>query len=157
MSAKVALCTAEAKKWRSQAKQILLTAREACTTVRHILTKQGLPVDEHFFFRREMHFAGKIGSIWQRLPYLLFGLFSGYGYPAVKTREALMQEAASCIAPAPPDGKLAKRPLDYRGTRHEEWADEADNPGCDRAGADGGGAGGAGAAAAGRENRAAGG
>ncbi|WP_375697897.1 hypothetical protein [Pseudophaeobacter sp. TrK17] len=27
-----------------------------------------------------MYFAGQIGSIWQRLPYLLFGLFSDYGY-----------------------------------------------------------------------------
>ncbi|KIC12292.1 hypothetical protein RA19_03400 [Leisingera sp. ANG-M1] len=27
-----------------------------------------------------MHFAGQIGSIWQRLPYLLFGWFSDYGH-----------------------------------------------------------------------------
>ncbi|EBA15875.1 hypothetical protein RSK20926_14629 [Roseobacter sp. SK209-2-6] len=59
-------------------------ARESCATIRHILAQKGLPEDEHFFFRREMYFAGKIGSIWQRLPYLLFGLFSEYGYSILR-------------------------------------------------------------------------
>ncbi|WP_291735681.1 pentapeptide repeat-containing protein, partial [Leisingera sp. F5] len=59
-------------------------ARNSCATIRHLLAKQGLPEDEHFFFRREMHFAGRIGSIWQRLPYLLFGLFSEYGYSILR-------------------------------------------------------------------------
>ncbi|MCB4455344.1 pentapeptide repeat-containing protein [Leisingera sp. McT4-56] len=66
--------------WPYQTKQDSEVARDSCATIRHILAKQGLPEDEHFFFRREMHFAGKIGSLWQRLPYLLFGWFSEYGY-----------------------------------------------------------------------------
>ncbi|NVK16033.1 MAG: pentapeptide repeat-containing protein [Rhodobacteraceae bacterium] len=70
--------------WPASPVQDLETARESCATIRHLLAKQGLPEDEHFFFRREMHFAGKIGSIWQRLPYLLFGLFSEYGYSILR-------------------------------------------------------------------------
>uniref|UniRef100_UPI000A4CD54B pentapeptide repeat-containing protein n=1 Tax=Leisingera sp. F5 TaxID=1813816 RepID=UPI000A4CD54B len=70
--------------WPYQTKQDSEVARETCATIRHILAKQGLPEDEHFFFRREMHFAGKIGSLWQRLPYLLFGLFSEYGYSILR-------------------------------------------------------------------------
>lgn len=66
--------------WPKNVEQPLEQARSTCSSIRHILAKQGLPEDEHFFFRREMHFAGRIGSIWQRLPYLLFGLFSEYGY-----------------------------------------------------------------------------
>ena len=55
-------------------------AKDTCATIRHLLAKQGLPEDEHFFFRREMYFAGRIGSHWQRLPYLLFGWLSDYGH-----------------------------------------------------------------------------
>ncbi|WP_254604189.1 hypothetical protein [Leisingera sp. ANG59] len=70
--------------WPASPAQDLETARESCAIIRHILAKQGLPEDEHFYFRREMHFAGKIGSIWQRLPYLLFGLFSEYGHSILR-------------------------------------------------------------------------
>lgn len=66
--------------WPKVVKQPLEQARSTCSSIRHILAKQGLPEDEHFFFRREMHFAGRIGPIWQRLPYLMFGWFSEYGY-----------------------------------------------------------------------------
>ena len=54
-------------------------AKESCAKIRHALAKQGLPEDEHFFFRREMGFAAQIGGFWQRLPYRLFGVFSEYG------------------------------------------------------------------------------
>lgn len=70
--------------WPKESEQDPETARDSCATIRHIVAKQGLPEDEHFFFRREMHFAGKIGPIWQRLPYLLFGLFSEYGYSILR-------------------------------------------------------------------------
>ncbi|WP_254054819.1 hypothetical protein [Pseudophaeobacter sp. EL27] len=66
--------------WPARTEQPLNIAKETCSTIRHILAKQSLSEDEHFFFRKEMHFAGQIGSIWQRLPYLLFGLFSDYGH-----------------------------------------------------------------------------
>ena len=55
-------------------------ARESCAVIRHALAKQGLPEDEHFFFRREMQFARQIGTFSQQLPYHLFGIFSEYGY-----------------------------------------------------------------------------
>ncbi|MFW8635258.1 hypothetical protein [Cribrihabitans pelagius] len=59
-------------------------AQDTNAATRHVLVKQGLPEDEHFFFRREMHIAGKIGSISQRLPCLLFGQFSEYGYSILR-------------------------------------------------------------------------
>ena len=54
-------------------------ARDSCAAIRHVLGQQGLPEDEHFFFRREMGFAGRVGSRWARVPYRLFGLVSDYG------------------------------------------------------------------------------
>jgi hypothetical protein len=54
-------------------------AKDSCATLRHALGKQGMPEEEHFFFTREMHHAGQIGSWFQRLPYRLFGWVSGYG------------------------------------------------------------------------------
>jgi Pentapeptide repeats (9 copies) len=55
-------------------------AKASCAVVRHTVGKQGLPEDEHFFFRREMGFAAQIGGFWDRLPYGLFGAVSDYGY-----------------------------------------------------------------------------
>jgi hypothetical protein len=57
-----------------------VAARESCSIMRHALNQQGLPEDEHFFFRKEMGFNSEIGGRWQRLPYRLFGLVSEYGY-----------------------------------------------------------------------------
>ena len=58
----------------------LIAARESAATIRHAVGKLGLPEDEHYFFRKEMGFARRIGSIWQRLPYIGFGVLSNYGY-----------------------------------------------------------------------------
>jgi hypothetical protein len=55
-------------------------ARASCEVLRHAMNNQGLPEQAHFFFRREMQFAGRMGSLWQRLPYKLFGWLSDYGY-----------------------------------------------------------------------------
>ncbi|MDF9302246.1 pentapeptide repeat-containing protein [Tritonibacter mobilis] len=66
--------------WPQRTKQDPVSARESCATIRHLLTQQGLPEEAHFFFRREMRFASQIGSFWQRLPYLLFGWLSDFGY-----------------------------------------------------------------------------
>lgn len=55
-------------------------AKKSCAIIRHALGKQGLPEDEHFFFRREMAFAGQVGGWWQRLPYKAFGWISDYGH-----------------------------------------------------------------------------
>lgn len=55
-------------------------ARASCEVLRHSMNNQGLPEQAHFFFRREMAFAGRMGSLGQRLPYKLFGWLSDYGY-----------------------------------------------------------------------------
>lgn len=54
-------------------------SKDSCARIRHALAQQGLPEDEHFFFRREMGFAAQIGGWWQRLPYRAFGLLSNFG------------------------------------------------------------------------------
>lgn len=56
------------------------SAKETCAIIRSTVAKQGLPEDEHFFFRKEMGFAAQIGTPLERLPYLLFQWFSGFGY-----------------------------------------------------------------------------
>lgn len=66
--------------WPVVPKQDLSQARASCGTIRHILAKQGQAEEEHFFYRREMGFAAQIGSSLQRLPYMLFGALSDYGY-----------------------------------------------------------------------------
>ncbi len=66
--------------WPKETSQSAKEAREACGIIRHLLGKQGLPEDEHFFFRREMEFAGKTGSVLQNLPYKFFWLVSDYGH-----------------------------------------------------------------------------
>lgn len=103
---------AELTYWPDHTDQGPETARESCAVIRHTLAKQGLPEDEHFFFRREMYFSGQIGSIWQRLPYLLFGLFSDYGYSIARPAlwlaglwafgfVAFWGYLAGCCVPAP--------------------------------------------------------
>ena len=58
--------------------------KDSCAVIRHNLGKQGLTEEEHFFYRREMGFAGQIGGRWQRLPYRAFGILSEYGYSIAK-------------------------------------------------------------------------
>ena len=64
-------------------------AKASCAVIRHSLGKQGLPEAEHFFFRREMAFARKIGGSWERLPYRLFGAVSDYGYSIARPARCL--------------------------------------------------------------------
>ncbi|MFP3382380.1 pentapeptide repeat-containing protein [Tritonibacter sp. SIMBA_163] len=69
--------------WPQKTKQDPVSARESCATIRHVLTQQGLPEEAHFFFRWEMYFAGLPSEGWSlgaRLPYLLFGWLSDFGY-----------------------------------------------------------------------------
>lgn len=48
--------------------------------MRHNVGKQGRPEAAHFFYRREMGFAGQTGDWWQQLPYRLLGWLSDFGY-----------------------------------------------------------------------------
>ena len=76
--------TAADEYWPTGAPDNPKAARASCAVIRHSLDKQGLPEDQHFFFRREMAFAGRIGNWGQRLPYRLFGAVSEYGYSILK-------------------------------------------------------------------------
>ena len=60
-----------------------------CEILREQMEAQGFHEQAHFFFRREMQFASKIGSSIQRLPYKLFGLFSDYGHSIARPLSAL--------------------------------------------------------------------
>lgn len=71
--------TADTSCWPSVSMQDDETSKEACATIRHALAVQGLPDEEHFFFRREMAYAGKQGTWWQRLPYRAYGSVSDFG------------------------------------------------------------------------------
>ncbi|WP_165798097.1 pentapeptide repeat-containing protein [Tritonibacter scottomollicae] len=121
--------------WPQKTQQDPVSARESCATIRHVLTQQGLPEDAHFFFRREMHFAGlpsedcaglssegrsKERSFTERLPYLLFGWLSDFGYSIQRPLvwllclwafggAAFWGYLASCCVPAPPG--VVERPM----------------------------------------------
>ncbi len=106
--------------WPDQTLQDPEMAKKSCATIRHILSQQGLPEEEHSFYRKEMYFAGQIGSIGQRLPYLLFGLFSDYGYSILRPTlwlaglwalgfVAFWGYLAGCCVPAPLD--VVDRPM----------------------------------------------
>jgi len=82
--------TAKPENWPLSTAQSAEEAKAACARIRHAIAKQGLPEEEHFFYRREMGFACRIGPVWQRLPYRLFGLLSDFGYSIQRPVEALL-------------------------------------------------------------------
>ena len=71
--------TADAKHWPKSVTNPE-AAKASAAVVRYSLGKQGLPEEEHFFFRREMGFATRIGGFWPRLPYRLYGWLSDFGF-----------------------------------------------------------------------------
>ena len=64
-------------------------AKATCEILREQMEAQGLHEQAHFFFRREMHFAGKMLSPWQRLPNNLFACLSAYGFSLKRPLGAL--------------------------------------------------------------------
>ncbi len=76
-------CWPDAKAWQFESHKLQLKwteeSKDSCAAIRHVLAQQGLPEEEHFFFRREMRFAGQVGSRWARVPYQAFGVLSDYG------------------------------------------------------------------------------
>ncbi len=88
---------AKAQYWPKHPKQSAEEARESCAVIRHNVGNQGLPEDEHFFFRREMLFAGRYGPWPQRLTYQAFGWVSHYGASIARPVRALV---TTVIAPA---------------------------------------------------------
>lgn len=60
-------------------------AKDSCAKIRNNIGKQGFPEAEHFFYRREMRFAGlAAANPFEKLAYGLFGLLSEYGYSFVR-------------------------------------------------------------------------
>jgi len=76
--------SAEPGHWKTHPSQHAGTAKATCSVIRNELAKQGLPEDEHFFFRREMYFAGRSDNFWRNLPYRFFGLVSDYGHSILR-------------------------------------------------------------------------
>ena len=72
--------TAEDAYWPPTKGSIAKTSRDSVAIIRHTISKQGSPEDEHYFFRREMGFRARIGGFWQRLPYALYQCLSDFGY-----------------------------------------------------------------------------
>ncbi|MCC5976538.1 MAG: hypothetical protein JJU21_00610 [Salinarimonas sp.] len=82
--------TASERLWPKSGTGSAAKARDSCATIRHLLAQQGLPEEAHFFFRRELRFAGQIGGFWQRLPYKFYGWLSEYGYSIKRPTLALL-------------------------------------------------------------------
>lgn len=81
--------------WPKNVVANLVQARASCATIRFAIAKQGLPEDEHFFYRQEMELAGKIAAAKGKtksgqLPYLLFGRSSDFGHSIAKPTYALL-------------------------------------------------------------------
>ncbi len=73
--------SADDARWPSKCDQPAKHAKDSCAIIRHVMAKQGLPEDEHFFFRREMQLAGQMED-WhwfRKLPIWFFGWISDYG------------------------------------------------------------------------------
>ena len=72
--------TADHAYWPKGGQADPIQAKASCAVIRHNFGKQGLPEEEHFFYRREMGFAGQSGPVLQRPLYWVFGWLSDYGY-----------------------------------------------------------------------------
>jgi hypothetical protein len=71
--------TAKSDHWPKATTQHPERARESCAAIRHMLDKQGLPEEAHFFFRREMEFAGQTGNFLHKALYRIYCALSNYG------------------------------------------------------------------------------
>ena len=76
--------TANDTSWPTNVEAPPEESRESLAIIRHAVGKQGVPEDEHYFFRREMAFAARIDSPLQRFPYQVFGALSNFGYSLAK-------------------------------------------------------------------------
>lgn len=54
--------------------------KAAAARLRHVMGKQGLPEEEHFFFRREMHAAARAEPFWRTAHIYLYEALSHFGY-----------------------------------------------------------------------------
>ncbi|WP_353533291.1 pentapeptide repeat-containing protein [Cognatishimia sp. WU-CL00825] len=89
--------TADKAHWPRETHQTAAQAKDSCAIIRQVLAKQGLPEDEHFFFRREMKFLRQSQSISNRPLYTLYWLLSDYGHSLRRPTIALF---LLCLLPA---------------------------------------------------------
>ncbi|WP_366656641.1 pentapeptide repeat-containing protein [Fodinicurvata sp. EGI_FJ10296] len=66
--------------WPSIKTKPSLSSIESVGKIRHAIANQGLPEEEHYFFRKEMSFRARRGKFWDRLPYRAFELLSNFGH-----------------------------------------------------------------------------
>jgi len=64
----------------SQPTQASEEVKASAAKLRHAMARQMLPEEEHFFYRREMYHAARIGPWLPRLPILIFEGLSNFGY-----------------------------------------------------------------------------
>lgn len=55
-------------------------AKASAAKLRHVMAKQALPEEEHFFFRREMHHAARAEPFYKTAHIYLFEVVSDFGY-----------------------------------------------------------------------------
>ncbi len=79
----------EPRFWTPRSSQFPKDARDSYAVIRHAVAKQGLPEDEHFFYRREMFYAGRYGPWFTQALYRSFGLISAYGHSVERPLAAL--------------------------------------------------------------------
>lgn len=66
--------------WPKTSAKTAESDRDTLKVIRHSLSKQGLPEEEHYFFRREMYANSLIGPFWRKFPYQAFGWLADFGH-----------------------------------------------------------------------------
>lgn len=82
--------TAKDRFWPAMSSVEPEAGRDSLAVIRHAIAKQGLPEEEHYFFRREMRFRAKIGTVFERLPYILYQELSDFGNSIVRPTVGLI-------------------------------------------------------------------
>jgi hypothetical protein len=82
--------TANDRFWPSMSSVEPVASRDSLAVIRHAVAKQGLPEEEHYFFRREMRFRAKIGTVFERLPYILYQELSDFGNSIIRPTVGLL-------------------------------------------------------------------
>ena len=82
--------TANDRFWPAMSSVEPEASRDLLAVIRHAVAKQGLPEEEHYFFRREMGFRAKIGTVFERLPYILYQSLSDFGNSIIRPTVGLL-------------------------------------------------------------------
>ena len=82
--------TANDRFWPAMSSVEPEASRDSLAVIRHAVAKQGLPEEEHYFFRREMRFRAKIGTVFERLPYILYQELSDFGNSIIRPTVGLL-------------------------------------------------------------------